>query len=172
MPAGEDFAAFAASARPRLYRSMYAVAGDPRDAEDAVQSALADASTHWERVRRAGDPMAYARRMALNALLTHRRRAWWSRELLDAGAAGERRPQPGDLADEASTRLTVLEAVGGLPPRQRAIVVLRYYDDLSEAQIADALGCRPGTVKSQAAAALTTLRRTLGAFDLEPEETR
>ena len=85
MPAGEDFAAFAASAWPRLYRSMYAVAGDPRDAEDAVQSALADASTHWERVRRAGDPMAYARRMALNALLTHRRRAWWSRELLDAG---------------------------------------------------------------------------------------
>ena len=57
-------------------------------------------------------------------------------------------------------------------PDDRAIVVLRYYDDLSEAQIADALGCRPGTVKSQAAAALTTLRRTLGAFDLEPEETR
>ena len=68
--------------------------------------------------------------------------------------------------------MTVLEAVGGLPPRQRAIVVLRYYDDLSEAQIADALGCRPGTVKSQAAAALTTLRRTLGAFDLELVATR
>ena len=168
----QEFGAFAAAAWPRLYRAVYAVARDSRDAEDAVQNALADAQRHWPRVQAAGDPMAYARRMALNALLAERRRAWWSREVADAGEAATRHTAPGDHAALTTTRVTVLDALRALPPRQRAIVVLRYYDDLSEAQIADVLGCRPGTVKSQAAAALATLRRTLGAIDLTVKESR
>ena len=168
----QEFADFAAAAWPRLYRSMYAVARDQRDAEDAVQSALAEAQRHWAKVRTAGDPLAYTRRIALTALLAERRKPRWRHELASDDIPDQHATETRDLAEQASARLTMVDAIRQLPPRQRAIVVLRYYDDLSEAQIAEALGCRPGTVKSQASAALTTVRRTLGAADLEPEESR
>jgi RNA polymerase sigma-70 factor (sigma-E family) len=157
VPADAEFADFFHATWPRLYRTAYAVAGDPHAAEDALQAAYAKAFASWRRVRGADHPEAYVRRVVVNEILGTRRRSWWRREVLapppDAAA-------PGDANDvEVVDRDAMWAAVLGLPPRQRAVVVLRYYEDLSEAEIADVLGCTRGTVKSQASAALANLRR-------------
>jgi RNA polymerase sigma-70 factor (sigma-E family) len=156
-----DFASFYLAARPTLLRTTYAVTGDRQLAEDAVQVAFAKAYASWARVHRASDPTAYVRRIAINAAIGHHRRASFRRE-----TPVDRLPdRTADAGPDLLERDEVWRAVRALPPRQRAVVVLRYYEDLSERQIADALGCRPGTVKSQAAAALATLRARLGELD-------
>ena len=154
---GVDFDDFFQATWPRLYRTAYAVAGDAASAEDALQSAYAKAYASWRRISRTDHPEAYVRRMVVNEILGVRRRGWWQRE------RPHESPEPPGAA--ASPELGVVEhdavwtAVGALPPRQRAVIVLRYYEDLSEEQIADVLGCSRGTVKSQASAALAHLRR-------------
>ena len=154
-----DFEELFVVAWPRLLRTTYAVTGDRQLAEDALQTAFAKAYAAWPRVSRADEPLAYVRRIAVNAAIAQQRKASVRREttvpaLPDAGVVfGE---------DDLLRDDEVWRAIAALPPRQRAVVVLRYYEDLSERQIADALGCRPGTVKSQAAAALATLRERLG----------
>ena len=157
VPADPEFADFFHATWPRLYRTAYAVAGDPHAAEDALQAAYAKVFASWRRVRGADHPEAYVRRVVVNEILGTRRRSWWRREVLapppDAAA-------PGDTTDvEVVDRDAMWAAVLALPPRQRAVVVLRYYEDLSEAEIAEVLGCSRGTVKSQASAALANLRR-------------
>ncbi len=151
-----EFDDFYVALRPRLVRTAYAVAGDLGVAEDAVQTAFAKAFRSWRRISRLASPEAYVRKMAVNEVLTTRRRAHARREVVraelpDSPAVGQGVP----VHDE------MWQAVLSLPPRQRAVLVLRYYEDLSEQQIADVLGCRPGTVKSQASAALATLRARL-----------
>ena len=154
-----DYDDFYVALRPRLVRTAYAVSGDLGVAEDAVQTAFAKAYRSWRRISRLESPEAYVRRMAVNEVLNTRRTAHVRREVVRAelpdapGVAGD----DGALAHDEMWR-----AVLSLPPRQRAVLVLRYYEDLSEQQIADVLGCRPGTVKSQASAALATLRVRLG----------
>lgn len=154
---GPDFASFYAAAWPRLLRTAYAVAGDRQLAEDAVQVALATAYARWPRVRRTDDPLAYVRKVAVNAALAQHRKAHRRRETVVEALPERSAPVGSDPLE----RDAVLRAVRLLPPRQRAVVVLRYYEDLSERQIAEVLGCRPGTVKSQASAALATLRTVL-----------
>jgi RNA polymerase sigma-70 factor (sigma-E family) len=150
-----DYDDFYVALRPRLVRTAYAVSGDLGVAEDAVQTAFAKAYRSWRRISRLQSPEAYVRRMAVNEVLNTRRTAHVRREVVRAqvpdapGAA----PEDGALAHDEMWR-----ALMDLPPRQRAVLVLRYYEDLSEQQIADTLGCRPGTVKSQASAALAALR--------------
>jgi RNA polymerase sigma-70 factor (sigma-E family) len=156
-PEDDEFADFFAATWPRLYRTTYAVTGDPGAAEDALQSAYAKAYASWRRVRAADRPEAYVRRMALNEVLTVRRRAWWRAERPHAVP-----PEPAPLRSphaDTDDHDAVWQAVVALPPRQRAVVVLRYYEELSEAEIAEVLGCSRGTVKSQAADALAKLRR-------------
>ncbi|MBM0127021.1 SigE family RNA polymerase sigma factor [Pimelobacter simplex] len=154
----QEYADLYAAQWPRLYRMARAVAGDAATAEDAVQAAFARAYASWGRVRAADHPEAYLRRMVLNELLGLRRRAWSRRERpqesIESGLVTE--APDGAVAE----RDRMWSAVRALPPRQRAVVVLRYYEDLSEEQIATALGCSRGTVKSQAAAALANLRRS------------
>ncbi|GAA4102975.1 hypothetical protein GCM10023066_51400 [Nocardioides kongjuensis] len=156
-----EYADLFAAQWPRLYRLARAVADDAATAEDAVQAAFARAYASWGRVRRADSPEAYLHRMVLNEVLGLRRKAWSRRErphpAVDTGLVAE--AHDGAVAE----RERMWAAVRALPPRQRAVIVLRYYEDLSEEQIATALGCSRGTVKSQAAAALTSLRRC-GAF--------
>lgn len=152
-----DYDDFYVAVWPRLVRTTYAVCGDLGVAEDAVQTALAKAFRSWRRISRLEAPEAYVRRMAVNEVLNTRRRAHSRREVVRATLPDA----PGLGSDEVEAHDEMWSAVSALPPRQRAVLVLRYYEDLSEQQIADALGCRPGTVKSQAAAALTTLRRRL-----------
>jgi RNA polymerase sigma-70 factor (sigma-E family) len=143
---------------PRLVRTAYAVSGDRGVAEDAVQTAFAKAYRSWRRISRLAAPEAYLRRMVVNEVLSNRRLARHRHEvtrdeLPEKGVVGG--PEAALVHDE------MWEALATLPPRQRAVLVLRYYEDLSEQQIADALGCRPGTVKSQASAALAALRDRL-----------
>jgi RNA polymerase sigma-70 factor (sigma-E family) len=156
-----DFPAYFTASWPRMYRTALAIAGDAASAEDACQAAFAKAYASWSRVCAADHPDAYVRRMVVNEVLGTRRSAWWRRERPHA-EVGEPPPRP-SFEDGVADRSTLWDAVGGLPPRQRAVIVLRYYEDLSEEQIAAALGCSRGTVKSQASAALANLRRTTGA---------
>jgi RNA polymerase sigma-70 factor (sigma-E family) len=150
---------------PRLVRTAYAVSGDRGVAEDSVQSALAKACRSWRRISRLESPEAYVRRMVVNEVLSTRRRAALRHEVS--------RAEPPDRVatatpEDALAHDEMWRALSTLPPRQRAVLVLRYYEDLSEQQIADALGCRPGTVKSQASAALATLRARLGQPTVAP----
>ncbi|HEY3530421.1 MAG TPA: SigE family RNA polymerase sigma factor [Nocardioides sp.] len=143
---------------PRLVRTAYAVSGDRGLAEDAVQTAFAKAYRSWRRISRLEAPEAYLRRMAINEVLNERRLA---RRRHEMSSAEPPERAAGGSTDEALAHDEMWRAVSSLPPRQRAVLVLRYYEDLSEQQIADALGCRPGTVKSQASAALASLRTRL-----------
>jgi RNA polymerase sigma-70 factor (sigma-E family) len=153
-----EYAELVAALSARLFHTAYAVCRDRAAAEDAVQAALISAYLSWRRVRAADSPEAYLRRMVLNQLFSWRRRASWRAE-----EARAQIPDTGGTSHEdlVVDRDEVWQALAALPPRQRAVVVLRYYEDLSEAQIAEALGIRPGTVKSQTSAALAHLRREL-----------
>jgi RNA polymerase sigma-70 factor (sigma-E family) len=161
-----DYAEFYTSAWPRLFRLTYAISGDVGRAEDAVQSALAKAYASWHRVSTARHPEAYVRKMAVNEVLGVRRRSWWKSEqsghVPDVEVADSAEQELVDRAELWAGLLT-------LAPRQRAVLVLRYYEDLSEQQIAEVLGCSRGTVKSQASNALDTLRRRYAEADLVAE---
>lgn len=138
-------------------RTAYLLAGDRAAAEDLLQATLVKAYVQWNRVRRADSPDAYIRRMLLNELLAGKRR--------ETRREGRTRlvpvPAPTPAGpDAALERMDLWAHLQALPPRQRAVVVLRYYEDLSEADIAAILQIAPGTVKSQASAALRSLRAT------------
>ncbi len=153
-----EFAEFFRATWPRLFRTTYGVAGERLLAEDALQTAFAKAYTSWSRVQAADHPEAYVRRMAVNEVLNVLRRPWFraerSAEVAEhPGVAGHPSPESDTVERDALWR-----AVCALPPRQRAVVVLRYYEDMSEAEIAEVLGCSRGTVKSTASSALAKLR--------------
>jgi RNA polymerase sigma-70 factor (sigma-E family) len=155
-----DFAQFVQGTSARLFRSAYALCGDYQLAEDAVQAAFASAYVSWRRVRNADNPEAYVRRILTNQVLS-----WWRRKGSRAEWPEATPPETGRVdspEDQLVDSDLVWQAIGTLPPRQRAVIVLRYYEDLSEREIAKTLGIQPGTVKSQASAALTTLRRLIG----------
>ncbi|MCZ7419979.1 SigE family RNA polymerase sigma factor [Verrucosispora sp. WMMA2121] len=149
-----------------LVRTAYLLTGSRHAAEDLVQIALMRAMRRWSQV---DEPMAYVRRIMVN----ERTRLWrrfGSRELL-AGVTGSWRSpsEPGrDLAHDVVVRDEMLAALHHLPPRMRAVLVLRYWEDLTEAQIADVLGCSVGTVKSQSSRALARLRAVLPAAPPRP----
>lgn len=149
-----EFAAFAIPAQRRLRRVAYLVCGDWHRAEDIVQTALANVYARWERIRRDEGPEGYAHRAVVNAAIDERRRPW-------------RRERPVEFLPERAApaqdgiTLAVLEALATLPPRQRAVVVLRFVEDLDVEQTATLLGISPGTVKSQTSKALANLREHL-----------
>ncbi len=149
------FEAFFRASWPRLFRTAYVVVGDHQHAEDAVQVAMVRVCARWPRVRRMSAPEAYVRKIVVNECLDRLRRSSKRPETPVDPAHHDPVTTPADEVPD------LWEAIRALPPRQRAVVVLRYYEGLSEAEIADALGCRPGTVKSQAAAALAKLRQAL-----------
>ncbi|MFC7547292.1 SigE family RNA polymerase sigma factor [Plantactinospora sp. GCM10030261] len=146
-----------------LLRTAYLLTGSRHAAEDLVQNALMRAMRHWRRV---DEPMAYVRRIMVNERVSLWHRVG-SREFL-AGVTGAwrlhtDRGRSRDVANDVAVRDEVLTALQSLPPRMRAVLVLRYWDDLSEAQIAEMLGCSAGTVKSQASRGLARLRAVLPA---------
>jgi RNA polymerase sigma-70 factor (sigma-E family) len=150
---GEDFSAFAVSRWPGLVRLAFGLTGDRWAAEDLAQATLARAYVAWRRVSRADDPDAYLRRILVN---TSNRRFRRHRVAEQSGDPPETAVEgPADLVGE---RAALLAALRQLPPRQRAVVVLRYWEDLTDTQIAAALGCSPGTVRSQLSRALAKLR--------------
>jgi RNA polymerase sigma-70 factor (sigma-E family) len=159
MDIDEDFAEFVGARYASLYRLAYLLTASPTGAEDLLQTTLEKAYVNWSRIGRMEYVEAYVRRMLANTMVSSRRRKW------NGELPWDRLPEGGG----GSVELPVLDRqlfwplVCALPPRQRAVIVLRYYEDLSEAQIADALGCAPGTVKSLCSAAIGTLRRALAA---------
>jgi RNA polymerase sigma-70 factor (sigma-E family) len=153
-----EFAEFVAAVSHRLLRMAYAVCGDRQLAEDALQSALVSAYRTWPRVRDVDSPEAYLRRMVVNQLFSWRRRKSWGMTTALGRVAKPSRPSH---ENEVVEHQLVWSAVGDLPPRQRAVIVLRYYEGMSEVDIAENLGIRPGTVKSQCSAAMAHLRAAL-----------
>lgn len=150
-----EFAAFVAACAVRLQRTAQLLTGDPHRAADLVQASLERAYRRWDRIR-AEDPVSYVRRIMVNQQYDWWRRAarcgeWLTHAPPDAPAAG-------DMAAHVAQRALVLDALGRLSVRERTVVVLRFYEDLSEAQIADELGVALGTVKSTLSRALGKLR--------------
>jgi len=160
-----DFAAFVATRSAALLSFAHVLTGDRHDAEDVVQTALAATALGWHRLRSKENPEGYVRRAIVTTHLNRqRRRPWLERSTGEVPEPADPGPGGAEGLDERDAMWRVLAT---LPPRQRAVLVLRYYEDLSEADIADVLGCSRGTVKSQAAKALERLRQSFA-----PEEAR
>jgi RNA polymerase sigma-70 factor (sigma-E family) len=153
---GDEFAEYAAASIPSLRRLALLLCRNWHDADDLVQAALAKLCQHWYRAAAADSTDAYVRAILVREFVRERRTGW-ARRVSVTGQPPEIRAPAADL----DTLLDLQAAVTALPPRQRAVLVLRYHCDLDVTQTAQALGCAPGTVKSQTAKALATLRRTL-----------
>jgi RNA polymerase sigma-70 factor (ECF subfamily) len=149
----EGYDEFLAARGPALLRTAYLICGDRHQAEDLFQNAMARLLVHWSRVA-SGDPEAYVRRILINSTIN-----WWQR-LRARETSVEVVPERAgaDFAAQQADRDEMWRALAALAPRQRAVLVLRYYEDLTEAQTATLLGCSVGTVKSQHAKALAALR--------------
>jgi RNA polymerase sigma-70 factor (sigma-E family) len=153
----EAFSAFVVARQAELARLGWALTGDRELGEDLVQSALQRLWPRWSQVAASGEPLAYTQRIMINLLSNWRHRRGWQVERFgespsrSAGAVD-------DLTGAVDDRDSIDRWLAGLPPRQRAVVVLRFLLDLGVAETADRLGCSAGTVKSQTAKALHTLR--------------
>ncbi len=150
-----EFSAYMAARQPSLLRTAYLLTGDRHAAEDLVQTALAKLYLSWDRVQRRELVDGYVRRIMVNENNSLWRRAWKRREVTtDLLPEREAPVVPADDGGSAA----LWEFVQTLPRKQRAVIVLRYYEDLSEAETADVLGISVGTVKSQASRALAGMR--------------
>ena len=155
-PSDGEFTEFVHASWASLYRTAYLMLGDRAEAEDLVQTTLAKTYASWSKVREVRAAPAFARTVLVNTAASWFRKKSWRNERPTAVL-----PDSGHENDPTD-RPAVIAALAQLPPRQRAVIVLRYYDDLTVAQTAAALGCSDGTVKSQTSDALTRLRGLLG----------
>jgi RNA polymerase sigma-70 factor (sigma-E family) len=146
----DGFEAFVAARYAALLRTAYLLTGDHHDAEDLLQQSLVKAVAAWRRIE--GDPEPYVRTILVRQNVSRWRRRRWRELTTDAPPE----TQVSDVA--AEDRVALHRALGVLAPRQRAVIVLRYYEDLTEVQTAEALGIAIGTVKSQTRDALRRLR--------------
>jgi RNA polymerase sigma-70 factor (sigma-E family) len=160
--AREDFRSYVAARSPALLRTAYALTGNRADAEDLLQTALAKTYLSWERIREREAVDGYVRRVMVNT-----RTSWWRRRKVDERPAAELPEQPDgrDAVTDLALHDALWTALAGLPKRQRAMVVLRYYEDLSEAETAAVMGVSVGTVKSTTSRALASLRGASGLHD-------
>lgn len=147
------FEEFAAARLPAMLRYAMLLCGEREEARDIVQEVLTRALVKWGRIARTEEPYAYVRRMVTNEFLSRRRRR---RTRMVPLTDADHPPAPPPPEPETGDHMWQLLA--GLPRQQRAVLVLRYYEDLTDEEIADALHCRAGTVRAYAARALATLR--------------
>lgn len=163
-PAG--FREFVDALSAELLRTAYLLTGDWHLAEDLVQTALAKALPRWPRIVRRDAPEVYVRRILVTTFLSWRTRRW------NGEVPTERLPDSNspDVEAASDARITLLAAIRTLPRRQRAVIALRFFDDLTEARTAEVLGCSVGTVKSQTARALVHLRKVPALEGLFTEE--
>jgi RNA polymerase sigma-70 factor (sigma-E family) len=164
-PYGDGFDAFVLAHGSTLARSAYLLTGDRQRAEDLVQTALAKVSMRWDQVAAKGDPTAYVRTTIVRTAIGWHRRRWSAEVPAPDGNVPETVTGDGTAAVDARDRLR--RALLQLPARQRAAVVLRFYEDRPESDVAALMGCSVGTVKSQTAKGLARLR---AALDLEEEQ--
>ena len=154
-----DFEAFVVARSAQLLRLALGLTGDRGTAEDLLQTALTKTYVNWSKVRRADDPDAYVRRLLVN---THT--SWWRRRRVAEVLTDVPRTQSVHQQAAVEDLDALAQALAHLGPRQRAVVVLRYYEDRPDAEIAALLGCSEATVRSQASRGLAVLR-SLPALD-------
>jgi RNA polymerase sigma-70 factor (sigma-E family) len=165
----DEFTAFAEAASPGLMATAFLLCGNWHSAQDLTQTTLARVFAAWRRISNQDAVHAYARRTLLNAYFVECRRTRRG-EILTADAGDlERRPAE---VHTPEVRLALMAALATLPPKARAVVVLRYWEDLSIEQVASLLACTPGNVKSQSSRALDKLRALLGDAVLSDYEDR
>ncbi|QLQ38602.1 SigE family RNA polymerase sigma factor [Micromonospora robiginosa] len=157
-PLLSEFDSFVRTRTPALLRSAYLLTGDQHLAEDLVQSALARTHRSWSRLHDSGNAEAYTRK-----IMYHLQVSWWRRRRVAESMPGDLPESRGgdsgpDHAQQITLRLTLRAALARLSTRQRAVLVLRFFEDRSEAEAAEMLGVTVGTVKSQTSKALTKLR--------------
>lgn len=161
------FEEYAAARLPALLRYAAVLTGSTDLAQDIVQEVLVRVHARWHRIAALALPDRYVRRMVTNEFLSWRRR--WGRLLPVAAVAEDRRPaamtEPPDAAAVHAERDALLAELSRLPRRQQVVLVLRYYEGLSDVEIAEVLGCRPGTVRGYASRALAALRIGLQPAD-------
>jgi RNA polymerase sigma-70 factor (sigma-E family) len=151
-----DFSEFVHANTPTLLKTAYLLTGNPGTAEDLVQDTFVRLYPKWFRVTGCELPLAYVRRSLVNNYVNSQRSRSGHEVLL---ADLPEQTGPGDVAAEATDRVLIGELLNSLPPRQRAVLVLRFFHDLSDKQIAADLGCRSGTVRSIVSRSLSALRR-------------
>jgi RNA polymerase sigma-70 factor (sigma-E family) len=162
-----EFAAYFTARRDAVRRTAYLLCGDWHFADDLTQMAFVRVAAGWRKVRDREALDAYAHTILIRTFLAEQRR-WFRRRERTAAEVTDVAPTPAsDTADAVSRRLAVAAALRRLPDGQRAVIVARFYADLDVAATADALGCSPGTVKSQTARAVRALREHLADIDLE-----
>ncbi len=161
-PDRPGFEEFVAARRAAMLRTAYLLTGSHPDAEDLVQAALINCVPHWKRI--ADRPEPYVRQVLARESVSRWRRRRWRESATDrpADAAAE--------GDDLDQRETLRRALLALPPRQRAVIVLRYYEDLTEKDTASVLGIAVGTVKSQARDGLARLRTLLPDLALDGDQ--
>ncbi|HEX7993648.1 MAG TPA: SigE family RNA polymerase sigma factor [Streptosporangiaceae bacterium] len=164
----ERFDGFVREASPRLLRAAWLLVGDWPAAEDLVQTAFEKTWPRWGRLPDDNQRLAYLHRVLTNAFLRGQRRRWTGE--IATGDLPHR--ASADQTDALVLRASVLAAIRGLPPRQRAVIALRYLADLTEAQTAAAMRCSTGTVKSYSARALAALRADPALAELFAEESK
>jgi RNA polymerase sigma-70 factor (sigma-E family) len=152
-----SFPDFVTRQQQSLLRLAFLLVGDRGHAEDLVQTALMKTYRHWDRITRRGEPSAYVRRVLVTTHTSWRRRAWHREQPTGRLPDGE----VAESDDRLDGNEELRRALSALPPRMRATVVLRYYEDLSELQTARLMGCSESTVNTQAARGLARLRTVL-----------
>jgi len=161
-----DFHAYVVARSTALLRTAYLLTGDRGDAEDLLQTALARLAVSWHRVQAREALDAYVRRTMVHQQISH----WRRRRVPSVSVADVPETTSSGSIPGPETRLVLWTALQRLPARQRAAVVLRFWEDLSETETAAVLGCAVGTVKSQTSRALAKLRADTGLRDLAPTE--
>jgi len=156
-----QFEEFARARLPALLRYATLLSGDRELARDLVQEVLARAVVRWRRISGLDEPYAYMRAMVTNEYLSWRRRKRF--QTVELAPDTDLVPFPFDPSTAHDDRDEMWQQLAGLPRQQRAVLVLRYYEDLPDAQIAEILGCRPATVRAYASRALAALRIELTA---------
>lgn len=155
--AEEEFTQFVTERTHALFRVAYALTGNQHAAEDLLQNALAKAFAKWSRI--STDAEGYVKRIIYRDFISLWR---WRSRRPETVMATPPEQSAVDSSDHTILRLVLRDALRQLPPRQRAVIVLRYLDDLGEKEVAEVLGCSPGTVASQASRALARLRGAVG----------
>ncbi|GAB3440032.1 SigE family RNA polymerase sigma factor [Actinophytocola sediminis] len=156
----QRFTEYVTARLPALRRTAYLLCGDEHRADDIVQVTITKLYTHWKRASAADNMDAYVRAMLVRVFLSEQRLGW-ARRIRLTGAPRDTPSVAADTGPDVETRLVLLTALGRVPPKARAVLVLRFLLDLSVAEVAGVLGCSEGNVKSQTSAGLAALRRLL-----------
>ncbi|ATE57717.1 SigE family RNA polymerase sigma factor [Actinosynnema pretiosum] len=155
----QEFAEYFAARREAVRRTAFLLCGDWHRADDLAQTAFVALHRKWRKIRDRGALDAYVRRCVVRAVIDESRRPWRRERFVDAVPE---RPSTDEVAESVVTREALVAGLKRVPPRQRAVLVLRFLEGLDVTAAAEALGCTEGTVKSQTARGLTALRDALG----------